>query len=81
MWPKQSHILKPSTDLTGKPNFIWENKHQQAFEKMKAIVSTNCLLRFPDHNLPFIIETDASDFQLGSIIYKKVIPLCIIQEN
>ena len=67
MWPKRSHVLKPLTDLIGKTNFVWNKEHQQAFEKMKAIVSTDCLLCFPDHNLPFVIETDASDFQLGSI--------------
>ena len=35
---------------------------------MKAIVSTDCLLQYPDHNIPFDIETDANDFQLGAII-------------
>ena len=42
---------------------------------MKTVVSTDCLLRFPDHNLPFIIETDASDFQLGSIIKQEDNPV------
>ena len=42
---------------------------------MKTVVSTDCLLRFPDHNLPFIIKTDASDFQLGSIIKQEDNPV------
>ena len=44
MWPKRSHVLKPLTNLTGKKKFIWEQEHQLAFQRMKAIVSTDCLL-------------------------------------
>ena len=68
MWPKRSHILQPLTDLTAQSKFKWTSLHQQAFDKMKAVIASDCLLIYPDHNKPFVIETDASDFQLGSII-------------
>ena len=35
---------------------------------MKAIMSSESLLRYSDHNLPFDIETDASDYKLGGVI-------------
>jgi RNase H-like domain found in reverse transcriptase len=68
MWPRCSHILAPLTESIGKKTFVWENKHQQAFEHMKALIATDVLLTYTNDYKPFDIETDASDFQLGAII-------------
>ena len=74
MWPRCSHILAPLTDLTGK-RFIWTNVELQAFNRMKALVATDALLAYPDHNLPFHIETDASDYQLSTVIKQNNRPI------
>jgi RNase H-like domain found in reverse transcriptase len=68
MWPRHSHILSPLTELTGKKAFVWEDKHQQAFEQMKALITMDVLLAYPNHNKPFDIEPDASNYQLGAVI-------------
>ena len=69
MWPRRSHTLAPLTDLIGTKTFEWGQEAQQvAFEEMKALVSAKALLHYPNHNLPFQIETDSSDYQLGSVI-------------
>jgi hypothetical protein len=54
---------------------VWEPKHQQAFENMMHILTTDALLAYPDHNLPFHIYTDASDFQFGAVIMQNNCPV------
>ena len=68
MWPKRSHILTPLTNLIGKTTFQWTDACETAFKRMKALIAADALLVWPDHNLPFDIETDASDYQLGAVI-------------
>jgi hypothetical protein len=61
MFPQRSHILAPLTELTGKGRFIWTDRHQHAFDAMKALIAQDVLVRYPDHNIPFHVYTDASD--------------------
>ena len=75
LWLRQSHILVPLTELMGatwkgikKKPFIWTEQCERAFKEMKAVAAKDALLHYPDHNLPFDIETDASDYQFGAVI-------------
>ena len=70
MWPRRSHILAPLTELVGKKEFVWGEPQKTAFRQMKAVIAKDTLLAYPDHNLPFHIETDASDYQLGGRLYQ-----------
>ena len=69
MWPRHSHILSPLTELLKTPTcFCWSPECDIAFKHMKSLVASETLLAYPDHNIPFHIETDASDLQLGAIV-------------
>ena len=69
MWKRRSEILAPLTKLTSeKTKWLWNDKHQKAFEQIKKVLSREVLLAYPDFSKPFVIHTDASDYQLGAVI-------------
>ena len=68
MWPYCSHILAPLTALVKSKKFQWGPEQQKAFDEMRFLMVTDCVLVFPDHNKPFMVESDASNYQLGAVI-------------
>jgi len=69
MWIRRSEILAPLSAITSKDAvWRWTDVEQQAFEKMKRIISRKMLLAYPDFNKPFEIHTDASHTQLSTVI-------------
>ena len=76
MWRRRSHLLAPLTALVGKKSpWKWGPEQQEAFDQMKAVMSEETLLAFPDFNKEFHIYTDASDYQLGAVIMQEGQPL------
>lgn len=75
MWPRRSHLLVPLTKNTGNSIFEWNKECDDAFNQMKSLLSTDVLLAYPNHNLPFKIYTDASNYQLGAAIVQNGRPV------
>ena len=69
MWIRQSEILSPLTKLCSKGvKFHWDAEQQQAFDIIKRLISQEVLLAYPNFNELFEIHTNASAYQLGSVI-------------
>ena len=77
MFPKRAHILAPLTALTSQKSgtVAWSAECQHAFDTIKVILSSDVLLRYPDHNKPFHVYTDASDLQVGTVIVQDECPV------
>jgi len=75
MYPGLSELLAPLTALTGTKTFQWTPECSKAFKEMKALLTSETMLAYPNHNLPFDIETDASDYQLGAVITQNGVPV------
>ncbi len=67
-----STIVAPMTNLLAKETpYVWGQEQQQAFERLKQVISTMPVLMHPDFNRPFILYTDASKEGLGTILAQK----------
>ncbi|CAM4476055.1 unnamed protein product [Lepidochelys olivacea] len=72
--PHYSQIAAPLTDLTKKkqPNAVqWTRKCQKAFNKLKATLMSDPVLRAPDFDKPFLVTTDASERGVGAVLMQK----------
>jgi hypothetical protein len=57
----------PLTDLTRATKiFDWTDQCQKAFEEIRDNMLKEPILSMPDSELPWIVETDASDYALGA---------------
>jgi len=95
MWTKQSKMLAPLTDLVGecgqtkvtkakgtkKIPWHWDEKHQRAFDLVKATIVQDVVLAYPDYSKPFEIYTDASKTQLGAVITQNNRPLAFFSRK
>jgi hypothetical protein len=64
-----SKITMPLIALTCKDKpFLWNPKAQATFDTLKMAFTSTLVLIHPNPAKPFIVETDASDFALGTIL-------------
>ena len=82
LWGRRSEMLAPLTTLVGecghtkvtrakgtkKQPWHWTEVHQVAFDSVKAAISKDVVLAYPDYTQVFEVYTDASSTQLGAVI-------------
>ena len=67
--PQFSSIASPLHALLKKNvPYEWGAKQQEAFERLKEILTTEPILQFPDFSQKFILTTDASNEALGCVL-------------
>ncbi len=81
MFRKRSHILAPLTSQSGHKKLKWSTECQEAFDKAKAMLAKEAFLRYPDHNKPFHVYSDASDYQMGSVIMQEGKPVAFFSRK
>jgi hypothetical protein len=66
-----AEIALPLTGLLGEGvEFCWDEKKEHAFIALKEAISKAPVLRIFDPDLPTTVETDASGFALGAVLFQ-----------
>ena len=64
-----AEVAKPLYRLTSKGvKFTWEKEHENAFQLSKTRLLQAPILAFPNFRHPFVIDTDASETELGAVL-------------
>jgi cleavage and polyadenylation specificity factor subunit 1 len=64
--PLCAHLLAPLTAQTkNKKHLHWDDTCELIFKTLKAKLAQDAMLAYPNPKFPFVIELDASDYQLG----------------
>ena len=92
---KRTDLHAPLTDLVGecgttkatkkrrtkKSPWHWDDIHQKAFESVKTMIARDIVLAYPDFSKKFVIYTDASTRQLGSVITQDNRPIAFFSRK
>ena len=70
--PSFSKIANPLNELTRKDvPFVWEDKHEAAFNALRNLVTSEPVLWQPQLDKPFEVEVDASGFALAGVLLQR----------
>ena len=66
-------VAQPLVHLLGKDcKFEWTTACQDAFKDLRALLIKAPVLAFPKEDLPYIIDTDASDYGIDGVLSQDI---------
>ena len=68
--PNCSSLLRPLTKAQAKPKLEWSSNCQEAFDRVKELITSSPVLAFPDYksNEPLILTSDGSSHGAGGYL-------------
>lgn len=71
--PTFSDLVVPLTSLLKKgAKFIWDDGCEESFKNIKNALVSAPILTCPNFEYPFVLQTDASAYALGSVLTQKI---------
>src|SRR4051794_32928116 len=67
-----AHIAAPLNRLTAKVDFIWTEEQEKAFKALKFALTSAPVIKKPEFDKDWILETDASDMAIGAVLSQEV---------
>ncbi|KAL1550842.1 hypothetical protein AAHA92_18755 [Salvia divinorum] len=74
-------IAGPLTDLLKKDAFQWSPAAESSFTALKSTMTSAPVLRLPNFDKTFFVETDASDFGIGAVLLQDDHPLACFSKK
>ena len=75
------HTKVTRANKTRKSPWHWDEVHQKAFDDVKATISKDVALAYPNYSKEFEIYTDASSRQMGTVITQGNRPIAFSVET
>lgn len=73
-------ISKPLTQLLKKGGFMWNDKAEESFNKLKKAMTETPVLALPDFEKTFVIETDACRNGVGAVMMQDNRPIAYMSK-
>lgn len=74
-------VAGPMTDLLKKNAFQWNDKAQEAFEKLKKKLTNPLVLVMPNFSATFVLECDASGEGIGAVLMQEGRPIAYLSQK